>query len=200
MDMQSHEPFSNGASMTPAEALAIPSADAELDGPLVLHNGTVLHQRAIHPDDAQGLQAFHARLSRQAITFRFFGAMSTLSSELAERLSHVDYTNRMAVVATLGVGADDPIIAVARYQRTEPEAAEIGLAVEDRWQGQGLGPQLLWTLAAYARRRGYTTFIADVMYDNERMLTMLRHCGFPTTFHLHDGRVEARLDISGLSA
>lgn len=181
------------------QALALPRDAAALAGPMLLRDGTVLYQRVIRADDAPRPQAFHRRLSRQAILFRFFGVMPELRSELAERRSHVDYESRVAVVATLGAGADEPIIAVARYQRTAPEAAEIALAVEDRWQGRGIGPQLLRTLAAYARRRGFTTFIAEVMYDNDRMLAMLRHCGIPTTLHLRDGRVEWRLDISGIS-
>jgi RimJ/RimL family protein N-acetyltransferase len=195
-------PLSDGSrstSISSADALTVPHDAAELEGPLILRDGMMLHQRVIRADDAPRLQAFHQRLSRQAILFRFFGVMPELRSELAERLSHVDYENRMAVVATLGAGADEPIIAVARYQRTAPDAAEIALAIEDRWQGRGIGPQLLRTLAAYACRRGLTTFIAEVMYDNERMLAMLRHCGIPTILHLRDGHVEGRLDISGIS-
>lgn len=202
MPMQERVPHSNGTSVAPsvfpAKALALPRDATELAGLLMLRDGTVLHQRAIRGDDAPRLQAFHGRLSRQTIVFRFFGVMPVLSSELAGRLSHVDYENRMAVVATPGVGANEPIIAVARYQRTAPVAAEIALAVEDRWQGRGIGPQLLRTLAAYACHQGFTTFVADVMCDNDRVLTLLRHSGFPTTMHLHDGRVEARLDIVGL--
>lgn len=70
--------------------------------------------------------------------------------------------------------------------------------MEDRWQGQGIAPQLLWSLASYARTRGFTTFIANVMTDNDHMLALLRHSGMPTTTRLRDGYVEARLDISGL--
>jgi GNAT superfamily N-acetyltransferase len=200
MATQTNVPPSDGTSVAPADALAIPRDVAELDGPLVLRDGTVLHQRAIRADDALRLQAFHQRLSRQTVVFRFFGVMPVLSSELAERLSHVDYGDRMAVVATPGVGTDEPIIAVVRYQRTTPEVAEIALAVEDRWQGHGIGPRLLQTLATYACRWGFTTFVAEVMYDNDHMLALLRRSGFPTTFRLRDGRVEARLEISGVDA
>ncbi len=190
------------ARVSPVEELALPCDAAELAGPLVLRDGSALHRRAIRLDDALRLQAFHRRLSRQAILFRFFGAMPELSSDLAGRLSHVDYENRMAVVATVATPdaiVDEPIIAVVRYQRAAPEAAEIALAVEDRWQGRGIGLRLLRTLATYARGRGFTTLIAEVMYDNNRMLAMLRHSGILTTLRLRDGRVEGRLDISGIS-
>lgn len=167
-------------------------------GMLTLRNGEVFHWRVIRPDDAPRLQAFHLRLSHQSLFYRFFGEMPVLSRELAERLSQVDYADRMAIVVTPGTGPDEPIVAVARYQRAEPDAAELAIAIEDRWQGQGIGPQLLRALAEYARRRGFATLIANVLYDNDRMLAMLRHIGIPSVHRLREGRVEARLDLSGL--
>ena len=170
---------------------------------LTLRDGRVIHMRPIHSDDAPRLQDFHQRLSHQSLYFRFFGEMPELNRELAERLSHVDYMDRMAIVATPGADTDAPIIAVARYQRVEEpaaRAAELALAVEDSWQGQGIGPQLLRTLAAYARDRSFTTLVANVLYDNGRMLAMLRHLGIPSMHHLREGRVEVRLDISAGNA
>ncbi|HEX6544152.1 MAG TPA: GNAT family N-acetyltransferase [Ktedonobacterales bacterium] len=169
-------------------------------GTLVARDGRTFHYRAIHPDDAPRLQNFHQRLSHRSLIFRFFGEMPELGSALAERLSHVDYEDRMAIVATPGDDPDEPIIAVARYERAEPWAAEFALAVEDRLQGQNIGPQLLLVLAHYARQRGITELIANVMYDNDRMQAMLRHLPVPSVHHLLEGRVEVRLDISSLPA
>lgn len=199
MNMSASGALADGASVSSTETPAIPRDALALAGSLVARDGAKLHQRAIHADDAARLQAFHRRLSREAIVFRFFGALPELGAELARRLSLVDYENRMAVVVTLGEGAEEQIIAVARYQRDEPEAAEIALVVEDRWQGQGIGHTLLWTLATYARQRGFATLIAKVMYENDRMLTLLRHSGLPTAFNMHEGRIEARLDIIDLN-
>ncbi len=168
----------------------------ELGGTLALRDGTVLHWRAIHADDAARLRAFHGRLSRQSLVFRFFGEMPVLSRELAARLCHVDYEQRMAIVATTEANADAPVVAVARYELQRPGEAEFALVVEDRLQGQGIGPRLLRILADYASGKGITTFVASVMYDNDHMLAMLRHCGFPATHHLHEGRIDVQLDIS----
>lgn len=189
---------SERAHVSSAEARVIPRDAAELERPLIARNGALLRQRAIRADDATRLQEFHLRLSREAIIFRYFGAMSELSDELARRLSHVDYENHMAVVITLGAGMGEQIIAVARYQREAPKSAEIAFTVEDRWQGQGLGHTLLWTLAMYARQRGFITLIARVMYENERMLALLRHSGFPVVFGACDECIVARLDITDL--
>ncbi len=134
---------------------ALPRDAAKLAGPLALRDGTMPHQRAIHADDAPRLQAFHRRLSRQTILFWLHGVGPTLSSELAGRLSDVDYENRIAVIATL---------------------------------------------AAYTRGGGFTTCIAHVIYDNDRMLVMLQHSNILTTLRLRDGRVEGRPDSSGFDA
>lgn len=165
-------------------------------GTMMVRDGTLLHWRAIQPDDAERLQAFHKRLSHKSLLFRFFGEMPVLGRELAESLSHVDYTNRMAIVVTPGTGANEPVIAVVRYERADDDSAEMALVVEDSWQGRGIGPQLLRALAIYARGRGFTTFLANVMYDNDHMLAMLRNCGLPSTHQLREGRVEMRLDIA----
>lgn len=193
---QVNAPHADEVPISPRE-IPMPREAVELEGPLTLRDGVLLHQRAIRADDAERLRAFHERLSSQTIVLRFFGVMPELSHEFAERLSHVDYDSRMAVVATRGEDVDALIIAVVRYQRSEPDAAEIALAVEDSWQGRGIGPLLLETLAGYARRRGFTSLIAEVMYTNDRMLALLRHSTLPVTFHLRDGRVHARIDITG---
>jgi len=178
------------------EALALPRDAAELAGPFPLRDGATLHQRAIRMDDAPRLQRFHQRLSERSIFFRFAGIMPELNRELAERLSHVDYSERMAIIVTTGRGVDEPIIAVARYERNGPDSAEFALAVDDSWQGRGIGPRLLRTLAPYASRKRITSFLANVLYDNDRMLALLRHSGMLTTLRIRDGYAEAWLDIA----
>lgn len=182
----------------PSSSSDIPPDVATLGVSLALRNGSLFHWRPIHSDDAERLQAFHQRLSHQTRLFRFFGEMPVLSQEFAERLSHVDYHDRMAIVVTPDAAVEEPIVAVARYEQTAPGEAEFALVIEDRWQGQGIGPQILRALARYARSRGYSALIGNVMYDNEHMLAMLRHLGIPATHHLREGRVEVRLDISAL--
>ena len=191
-----------GAAQTPlaassTEAQTLPRDAAELDEPFPLRDGATLHQRAIRVDDAPRLQRFHQRLSERPVFFRFAGIMPELNRALAEHLSQVDYAERMAIVVTVGSGVDEPILAVARYERIGPGSAEFAIAVDDSWQGRGIGPRLLRTLATYALRRGFTVFLANVLYDNEHMLALLRQSGMLTTVRIRDGYAEAWLDITG---
>lgn len=174
----------------------VPKGAKRLSGPLTLRDGLVVGVRPIQPDDTQRLVAFHARLSPETIEYRYFGSVPVLAAERAEQLTHVDYENRMALVATTGFGASEQIIAVVRYERMDPTTAEVAFVVEDQWQGQGISTQLLYRLAAYAHRLGFTTFLAEIMSTNVRMRNVLRKSGFPFTTRYVDGCVEMRLDIT----
>jgi len=171
-------------------------ADAErLIGTMTARDGTALRVRPLLPTDRERLQAFHAGLSLDTIVYRFFRVLPSLSTETARQFTHIDYENRMAIVATTGDNDDERIRAVVRYERTGPDTAEVAFVVDDPLQGQGVAPALLRRLAEYARARGFATLIAITMPSNSRMIAMLRHSGFPFASHFEDGEVSLRLDI-----
>lgn len=158
---------------------------------LALRDGTRVHIRPIRPDDGPVLvEAFH-HLSPQTIYQRFFAALPELSRDMAWRFSHVNYTNRMALVAETADSDPPKLMAVGRYDRTQQEQthepthapspgsadnadiAELGLVVLDQWQGRGLGRILLRQILAVAASHGITRFTADILADNRRMLHLL---------------------------
>jgi GNAT superfamily N-acetyltransferase len=194
-------PFEDGAGEPASPRLVqTPSTAAdlltELAGPCTLRDGVVVMVRAIRDEDMQHLQAFHLGLSSQTLYLRFGHLLAGFPDELAAWLTCVDGDRRMAFVATDTVdevaSARQTIIAVARYDHVRPLVAEIAEVVADRWQGHGLGPQLLYRLAVYARCRGYTTLIGYVRSSNERALRALLRGGLPYTL--------APLDVDTLLA
>jgi RimJ/RimL family protein N-acetyltransferase len=165
-----------------------------------LRNGAWVTTRAIRPDDAPRLQAFHARLSPQSVYLRWLSAHPVLTDDEAALLSQVDYHERMAYVATRPVAAGEEIIGVARYAAapTEgPGAAEAAVVVADDLQQHGLGTLLLGRLLAYARTQGLTTCVAEINAQNARMLRFIQRGGLPTTRRLESGSWQVRIDISG---
>ncbi len=174
----------------------VPEEAARMECTLTLRDGNLVRVRAIRADDTDRLRAFHSRLSIDSIIFRFFRVLPELSEELANRLTNIDYENRMALVATVEQEAEERIIAVVRYERTGAETGEVAFVVEDRWQGRGIATALLHRLADYARARGFTHLVAITMASNVRMLDVLRHCGFPCVMSYQDGDIEARLNIT----
>ncbi|HEX8033567.1 MAG TPA: GNAT family N-acetyltransferase [Ktedonobacterales bacterium] len=174
----------------------IPDDAQHLEGALILRDGSRIHMRPIRADDSARLQTFHAGLSLETIVLRFFHFVPKLAQEAADRFTHVDYANRMALVATMGTAPDEQIVAVVRYERIGPSNAEVAFVVADAWQGHGIATALLRQLAGYARHHGITTFTAVTMTDNFKMIVVLRTCGFPCQFRYSNGEVEAILDIS----
>lgn len=193
-----------GAPAPPSRPSAPPTAPAEaqIEGTLHCLSGDTVDVRAIRPDDAPRLQAFHARLSVDSIVFRFFRYLPRLSDADAQRSTHVDYQERMALVAVERANgatepdACSPIVGVVRYDQVADGLAEVAFVVADRWQHQGIATALLHRLAAYARRRGITTFMAITMGANIRMLDVLRHAGYPIALRHDNGDLEIKLDIT----
>ena len=184
------------APMSKSQSPKIPRAVARLEGPLKLHDGSTVHVRAIRADDDERLRIFHHQLSPDAIIFRFFHFLPELPSQDATHFTHVDYVNRMALVATTDTGEAEEILGVVRYDRIAETVAEVAFVVEDHWQGHGIATALLHLLASYARTKGITTFVAITMGNNTRMIEVLRNSGFPWTSHFDDGTLEVHLDIT----
>jgi GNAT superfamily N-acetyltransferase len=177
---------------------------AELAGPYTLRDGAVVIVRPIRDEDVQRLQAFHLALSSRTLYLRFGHLLAGFPDELAAWLTCVDGDQRMAFVATEMVdavaSASQPIIAVARYDHVRPQVAEMAVVVADRWQGRGLGPQVLYRLAVYARSRGYTTFIGLVRSKNGPALRALTRGVLPYTLEqLDDDTLLAAIDITHLT-
>lgn len=152
--------------------------------------------RAIRAEDDERLRAFHRHLSPDSIMFRFFHFLPELPSEDAAHFTHVDYLDRMALIATTGEGQAEEILGVVRYDRIGEATAEVAFVVLDRWQGHGIATALLHRLASYARAKGFATFIAITMGNNARMIEVLRNAGFPWKAQYSDGTLEVVLDIT----
>jgi len=160
---------------------------------VVLLDGTTTRIRPIRPGDSDALQAFHTAQSERSTYFRFFHPLERLPARELERLVGVDHRDRVALVAV--TGADERIIGVARYDRVDPESAEVAFNIADAHQGKGLGSVLLEHLAAAARERGVRRFTAEVLPSNGRMLGVFRDAGYEVHQRSGDGVVEVTFGI-----
>lgn len=169
----------------------------EWESDALLADGGTIHIRPIHADDGPALAALHERLSPDSIYMRFLSAHPRLSPEELDRFSHVDYNDRMALVAALG----ERVVAVARYERQAGEEdAEVAFVVEDAHQGRGICTLLLEHLAAFARSKGVRRFTADTLPENRKMLAVFRHAGFDERSRIEAGLVHLTLAIDATAA
>jgi GNAT superfamily N-acetyltransferase len=174
------------------EELTAGTYPRQWEADVVLSDGGTVHIRPITPDDADRIVAFHGRLSDRTRYFRYFGPYPRMPKRDVERFTHVDYVNRVALVALLG----DDIVAVGRYDRLgEQSSAEVAFVVQDDHQGRGLGSILLEHLAAAARERGLRRFVAEVLAENATMVRVFRDAGYQVSRAFEEGVVHLEFDI-----
>lgn len=168
------EPLLPDTPDTPANP---PEPPQQWYGDVLAADGGVVRVRPIMPADAEALAAFHTGLSDRTRYLRYFGPYPKISPKDMYRTTHVDYHDRVGLVALLG----DAIIGVARYElldRPGPRAAEVAFVVADEHQGRGLGSVLLEHLAGAAAENEVVAFVAEVLAENEAMITVFRDAGY----------------------
>lgn len=167
-------------------------------GATIWVDGTELTVRPIQITDVDRMLGMFDRLSRESIRFRFFSPLPKLPRAALLRLAEVDHFRRDALVALDG----DEMIAVARYNAVADadgnfaNAAEIAIAVEDRWHHRGVGQRLVLLLGALAVERGYETFVASILPDNRAALNLMRKLVPDAHVKFVGGGYEARLPLT----
>jgi GNAT superfamily N-acetyltransferase len=185
---------------TSREGLLVDGAGAPLaeedSGSVELLDGTSVAYHAIAPENASALQRFHHRLSERSIYLRFFAAKPELSDRKAGYFTNVDGTNRFALVA-LDPERPQEIIGVVSFDREgDTDRAEYAAAVADRWQGRGLGLALTRRLIEAALKRDVRVFTGVVLFENRRMLNLLRDLALPERLRYEDGIEYVEIDLS----
>jgi acetate---CoA ligase (ADP-forming) len=138
------------------------------------------------------MRTFLESVSPESIGFRFFG---TPNLDWATSWSvNVDYADRFGLVAQSG--NPRAIIAHAAYVRIDSGRAEVAFLVADAWQGRGISTILLAHLAEVADRHGFSTFIAQVLPHNHRMIDVFYESGFPVQLHSYPDTVEVEMPTS----
>ena len=160
---------------------------------LLLDDGRRVTIRPIREDDTDRLMAMHRRHSPTTIRRRFFAMLPELDPAQADRFTHVDGTNRAALVAVDDAGE---LVGVARYDRYEGTAdAEMAIVVQDDYQHHGLGTTLVNQLTRYARDHGIERFIADVLMENSPMFATFADAGLIGTSQYQSGVAHLVLSI-----
>ncbi|HEU0061414.1 MAG TPA: GNAT family N-acetyltransferase [Hyphomicrobiaceae bacterium] len=138
--------------------------------------------RPILPQDEDLTTAFFGGLSAAARQQRFLSAMRSLPPGLVKRLTQVDYTEHLALVAEVFRDGRETVIAEARYARgADRSEAEFAVSVAEPWQGLGLARLLLGKLSERAALSGVRRLVGETLATNERMLNLARSAGFVIT-------------------
>jgi len=163
----------------------------------VLRDGGSIHVRAIRPDDKARLLDHFNRLGARSVYFRFFRVKKRLNDDELRQFTELDFDRNVGLVATLQREGGEEIVGVGRYARLdsppgEPRRAEVAFAVADAHQGRGVATVLLEHLAAVARAAGIEEFEADVLGENNSMMSVFAQSGFAVRRSIADGIFHVR--------
>ena len=137
---------------------------------VALRDGSTVRVRPVLLEDRAAIQSFLEAMSAESLYFRAFGTPNV--ERMSDWSVDVDYADRYGLVVTRG--AEDAIVAHAAYVRTGERYAEVAFEVADALHGHGIATLLLAHLAGVASKHGITSFTAEVMPSNYKMIDMFR--------------------------
>ena len=146
---------------------------------VTLRNGSTAIIRPICHNDVDNLLALFHRFSRETIYLRFHHVLTEMSRDEAVKYCTINYKNTFALVATIGEGASEKILALGGYYRlSQKDAAEFAIVVEDKYQRQGIGTCLLKELSVVAKEKGIRFLEGEILVENRDMMQIIKDCGF----------------------
>ena len=175
--------------------LPVPYQDSAEAGRLILRDGTTATVRLARPRDRELMTGFFNRLSKDSRQRRFFSTAEPSAKLIDAFCDDSDPRKRLCLIVTRASGDRSRIIASANYMAHGEATAEIALAVDDAFQGKGIGPLLLERLAVLAVRNGFRRFWAITRPDNRPMLDVFRKSGFECRSRVDHGDVEIDLSV-----
>jgi len=137
--------------------------------------------RPVRINDEPALKDFFYSLSDRSIYQRFISARKDMPHERLQEFVVIDYTAEMVILAVLEEEEEgrETVVGVGQYG-IDPEShtAEVALVVQDDYQNQGIGTELLDYLTVLAKREGLLGFTAEVLTGNEAMMHLFERSGF----------------------
>ena len=159
--------------------MAIYPYPTHLVSPWQMADGTDVVIRPIRPEDADLVKRFVHDLSEETKYFRFMNSVQELTEEMLARLTQLDYSREMALVAVTSDEEAETELGVARYSiNPDGESCEFALVVADKITGKGLGQKLMVSLMEAARSVGLASIEGEVLSHNHNMLKLMTRLGF----------------------
>jgi len=172
-----------------------PYQDAAESGRLILRDGSTAAVRLSTPSDTAAITDLFHRLSEGSRQQRFFSATPP-SPDLLRSLCDSSQPGKQLTLVVSRINGDrEEIIATGSYIGQSDKVAEVAFAVEDRFQGKGIGSDLLERLALLAAKEGFTRFCAVTRPDNRGMIEVFRHSGLRMKETLDAGTVEIDFSV-----
>jgi acetyltransferase len=181
--------------------LAIRPYPNQYVAPWTMKDGTPVVIRPISAEDEMRMRGFHASLSDKTVYLRYLSPMllsiRTTHERLA-RMTHNDYDREIALVVEGQENGEKAIFGVARLSklRGTDEEARFTMLISDRYQGQGLGKELLTRIIKIGRDEKIKRIIALMAPENNAMRRLCRAVSF-SSFETdsENGMLKAQIEL-----
>ena len=152
--------------------------------------------RAASAADCEAIRSFVAGLSVRARYLRFFTPAATPTPSVLRGLCGAGRTTDV-LLATAGGAVIGHAMAADAVEPDGCRVTDIGLMVSDRWQGRGVGSDLLEGIIARAAARGVSGLEMEILPENRRMLAMISHRWADAGYEYGGGAVTVRVRLAG---
>src|SRR6266496_566085 len=170
--------------------------DSAESGRLILRDGSTAFIRLSGSSDREPLREFFHQLSPESRKRRFFSSAKPSEALLARQCDSSNPRSQLTLIVSRVVEGSSRIIATGSYVARDEASAEVAFAVDDEFQGKGLGGLLLERLALLAARNGFVRFWALTLLGNQMMLETFRQSGFPIHTKIEDESVEIDFSVA----
>jgi len=152
----------------------------ELEIPKITKSGLKILLRPVKISDEPLLKNFYYSLSESTVYKRFMSARKDMPHEKLQNFFVViDYSKEMVMLAVCRQREVEIITGVGQYSgRADSHTAEVAIMVDDKYQNQGIGTELLTHLTYIAKKQGLLGFSAEVLKENRIMIHLFEKMGF----------------------
>jgi acetyltransferase len=180
--------------------LAIRPYPSQYAAPWTMKDGRKVTIRPISPEDEMLMRGFHASLSDRTVYLRYLSPMmlsTRITHERLARMTHNDYDREIALVVEGEENGEKAIFGVARLSklRGTNEEARFTMLVSDRYQGQGLGKELIQRIVKIGRDEKIKRIISMISRENTPMQKLVHEVGFTSEIEPENGLLKAQLEL-----
>ena len=163
-------------------------------------DGTPVTIRPIRPEDEPLMVQFHHTLSERSVYLRYFCSLSLSTRVEHERLVRIcfgAYDRGFALVADRKnpETGEHEVLGVGRFSAINRAEAEAAVLVSDKWQGRGLGTELLAGVARVAREEKFKRLSGEILRDNLATQAIFKKVGFKLRAMDDPSSVSALLEL-----
>src|SRR6266496_5673959 len=113
--------------------------DSAESGRLILRDGSTAFIRLSGSSDREPLREFFHQLSPESRRRRFFSSAEPAEALLVRQCDSSNPRSQLTMIVSRMVGGVSRIIATGSYVARHASTAEVAVAVDDGFQGKGLG-------------------------------------------------------------